>query len=100
MMKCESCSAFTAINWGNSKNILCETCAENLDAEEPQKDNQFIPLPDGIAQKVTVTNVDISFLNLVWLLVKFSFAVIPALIIISIFIMIGTTLLSTFGVYL
>jgi hypothetical protein len=51
-------------------------------------------------QKVTVTNVDISFLNLVWLLVKFSFAVIPALIIISIFMMIGTTLLSTFGVYL
>jgi hypothetical protein len=45
-------------------------------------------------QKVTVTNVDISFLNLVWLLVKFSFAVIPALIIISIFVMIGTVVIN------
>ena len=43
-------------------------------------------------QKVTFTNVDISFLNLVWLLVKFAFAVIPALIIISIFVGIITTL--------
>ena len=45
-------------------------------------------------QKVTVTNVDISFLNLVWLLVKFSFAVIPALIIISVFVMIGAAIFN------
>ena len=45
-------------------------------------------------QKVTVTNVDISFLNLVWLLIKFSFAVIPALIIISIFVMIDTVVIN------
>jgi len=45
-------------------------------------------------QKVTVTNIDISFLNLVWLLVKFSFAVIPALVIISLFIGIITALFN------
>ena len=34
-------------------------------------------------QRVTVTNLDIKFLNLVWLLIKISFASIPALIIVS-----------------
>jgi hypothetical protein len=43
-------------------------------------------------QKVTVTNIDISFLNLVWLLVKFSFAVIPVFIIIGLFVGIITAL--------
>ena len=45
-------------------------------------------------QRVTVTNIDISFLHMVWLLVKFAFAVIPALIIISV---IMTILLTIIG---
>lgn len=54
----------------------------------------------GNAQKVSVTNVDINFLNLVRLLIKFSSAVIPELIVIIFYTIIGATLLSTLGLYL
>lgn len=48
-------------------------------------------------QRVIVTNVDISFGNMVWLLVKFVLASIPAAIIIFLFAMFAAAVLRSVG---
>lgn len=47
----------------------------------------------GKPNKVTVIDLDISFFRLVWLLVKLTFAIIPAAIIIWIFLMLAARVL-------
>lgn len=50
----------------------------------------------GSGTHVVVTNIDISFGSMVWLLIKFSFATIPAAIVIGLVYLAGTVLLAGF----
>ena len=64
------------------------TLEENLDRLE---------LRNREVIRVRVVNVDISFLQMVWLLIKFAIAAIPAAIIFGLLVALVTALVGAFG---
>lgn len=72
----------------------CRECSTQISDTAMSCPHCGVPLRTANPQVVTVTDVDIEFASMVFLLVKWAFASIPALIIVGGVVVIGSLLFS------